>query len=97
MKKIILHIHHQKLSETVGNQLQLHGKAMIVDCHSFPNKPLQRALDKQENRPDFNIGTDPFHTPDYLIEASIDFFAEKGFSLGVDWPFQGSLFDPNNW
>lgn len=83
--------HHQKLSETVREQLQLHGKALIVDCHSFPHKPLQRALDKRENRPDFNIGTDPFHTPNYLIEASIEFFADKGFSLGVDWPFRGSL------
>ncbi len=62
-----------------------------MDCHSFPNKPLNRALDKSLFRPDFNIGTDVFHTPQKFIEASKNFFAEKGYSLGVDAPYSGSI------
>jgi N-formylglutamate deformylase len=83
--------HHERLNQAVKEQLEEHGKAMIVDCHSFPSKPFIRDLDQSTNRPDFNIGTDPFHTPKELIELSKDFFQQKGFSLGIDWPYSGSL------
>jgi N-formylglutamate amidohydrolase len=42
-------------------------------------------------RPDFNIGTDSFHTSKALIEKASEFFAERGYSLGVDWPYAGSI------
>ena len=32
--------HHNRLTESVKFQLQEYGTATIVDCHSFPNKPL---------------------------------------------------------
>jgi len=83
--------HHAKLGNAVNRQLQLHGKALILDCHSYPSKPLNRDLDKKSNRPDFNIGTDSFHTPKYLIEASKAFFEKAGYSLGIDWPYKGSI------
>lgn len=83
--------HHNQLTENVRLQLEKFGRATIVDCHSFPNKPLIRALDQSTFRPDFNIGTDAFHTPKKLIDASITFFKEKGFSLGVDSPYSGAI------
>lgn len=83
--------HHSKLSNAVNNQLKNFGKAIIIDCHSYPSKPLIRSLDKNPNRPDFNIGTDAFHTPKELIDLSISFFKNKGFSLGIDWPYKGSI------
>ena len=83
--------HHKKLTESVKLQLEQFGSAVIVDCHSFPHKPLTRALDQSSFRPDFNIGTDAFHTPQKWIDASIAFFKEKGYSLGVDKPYKGTL------
>ncbi len=83
--------HHQKLTQAVARQLAEFGKALIIDCHSYPSKPLMRDLDQNSNRPDFNIGTDAFHTSPHLIELSKDYFNSKGFSLGVDWPYQGAL------
>lgn len=83
--------HHKKLSKAVNVQLTNFDKAIIIDCHSYPNKPLNRDLDKNPNRPDFNIGTDPFHTPKELIDLSISFFKNAGFTLGVDWPCKGSI------
>lgn len=83
--------HHNSLSESVRLQLQQFDSATIVDCHSFPQIPIIRALDKSDFRPDFNIGTDAFHTPKKLVDLSIDFFNEKGFSLGVDRPYSGSI------
>lgn len=83
--------HHAKLSQAVNKQLQLFGKALILDCHSYPSKPFKRDLDKSSNRPDFNIGTDSFHTPKHLIELSKAFFEKAGYSLGIDWPYKGSI------
>lgn len=83
--------HHNHLTESVGIQLEQFGRATIVDCHSFPHKPLTRALDQSNFRPDFNIGTDDFHTPKKLIDASIAFFKENGYSLGVDQPYTGTI------
>jgi N-formylglutamate amidohydrolase len=83
--------HHKKFSDAVNNQLNLFGKAMIIDCHSYPNIPLKRDLDQSSNRPDFNIGTDSYHTPKKLIDLSISFFEEAGYSLGIDKPYRGSI------
>jgi N-formylglutamate amidohydrolase len=83
--------HHNKLSTAVNNQLKRYGKALIIDCHSYPGKPLNRDLDQSPKRPDFNIGTDDFHTPKELIEISISFFEKAGYTLGVDWPYRGSI------
>jgi N-formylglutamate deformylase len=83
--------HHNKLSAAVNNQLKRYEKALIIDCHSYPGKPLNRGLDQSPKRPDFNIGTDDFHTPKELIELSISFFEKAGYTLGVDWPYRGSI------
>lgn len=83
--------HHKRLTESVKLQLEQFDTAAIVDCHSFPYKPLTRALDQSSFRPDFNIGTNAFHTPQKWIDASIVFFEEKGYSLGVDKPYTGTM------
>ena len=83
--------HHKKLTEAVSDQLEQLDKAMIVDCHSFPQIPINRALDKSGFRPDFNIGTDAFHTPKKLIDESVSFFKDKGYTLGIDKPYSGSI------
>lgn len=83
--------HHQRLGQAVNQQLEFCDIALIVDCHSFPSVPFSRDLDQRLGRPDFNIGTDAFHTPDFLIGISEEFFLKKGYSLGIDWPYRGSL------
>lgn len=42
-------------------------------------------------RPDFNIGTDSYHTPKHIINESIDYFETKGYTLGLDTPYSGSI------
>jgi N-formylglutamate deformylase len=83
--------HHEALSKAVNDQLQAFGKALIIDCHSFPSLPHKRDLDQNSNRPDFNIGTDPFHTTKELIDLSVNFFKKSGYSVGIDWPYSGSI------
>lgn len=83
--------HHSHLNLAVEKQLEDCQMARIIDCHSFPDIPFQQSLNKDDNRPDFSIGTDSFHTPKKLVDASVAFFESKGFSVGVDWPYSGSL------
>ena len=83
--------HHNKFNTAVNNQLNTYGKVTIVDCHSYPSRPLKRDLDKNPKRPDFNIGTDSFHTTKELIDISVSFFEKAGYTLGIDWPYKGSI------
>ena len=83
--------HHARLSAAVNEQLELFGEAIIIDGHSYPSRPLVRDLDQNPNRPDFNIGTDPYHTPKKLIDLSIAFFESAGYTLGIDWPYRGTI------
>lgn len=83
--------HHQRLTEAVDIELRSNGRACIIDCHSFPDQPLERDADRRGDRPDFNIGTDPFHTPHEWLEKSVEFFGNRGYSLGMDWPYTGSI------
>ena len=83
--------HHNTFSDTVKVQLNKENSCLIIDCHSYPSTPVIRDLDQTSIRPDFNIGIDLYHTPKELISASIKFFEEKGYSLGVDWPYSGTI------
>ena len=83
--------HHNALTLAVQNQLDLEDGCLIVDCHSFPSTPLLKGIDQSTSRPDFNIGTDAFHTPKYLIDRAVAYFKDKGYSLGVDWPYSGTI------
>ena len=83
--------HHNAFSDKVKEQLDQSNSCLIIDCHSYPSTPITRDLDQTANRPDFNIGIDSYHTPKNLIAACIAFFEEKGYSLGVDWPYKGTI------
>ena len=87
--------HHKNLTDTVQAQLDLDGICLIVDCHSFPSTPLLKGNDQSINTPDFNIGTDAFHTPQKLIDCAVAYFKDKEYSLGIDWPYSGTIVPMN--
>lgn len=83
--------HHQRLSDAVSEQLKQFDRALILDCHSFPNTPFKRDQVQQPERPDICIGTDKFHTPKALIDNSFDYFREKGYRVSINSPYSGSM------
>lgn len=83
--------HHQKLTNAVEQQLQEYGCAVIIDCHSFPDLPFKRDLNQTPNRPDFNIGTDSFHTSGELLKTAQKFFKDRCLSLNLNKPYSGSI------
>jgi N-formylglutamate deformylase len=83
--------HHEALLAEVNEELRTQGKALVIDCHSFPSKPLSCDASQVVPRPQFCIGTDPFHTPRALLQTAARSLKEMGYSVGVNTPFAGSL------
>lgn len=83
--------HHNKLTDSVQAQLDKFGSALIIDCHSFSNEPFIRDIDKKPNRPDINIGTDDFHTPIDILNRTVKYFENCGYSIGINWPYSGTI------
>ncbi len=83
--------HHELLRRAVLDELLARGKALIVDCHSYPSRPLPCDVIRDENRPDFCIGTDAFHTPPALLQAVVSIVRGSGYSVGIDSPYPGTL------
>ena len=82
--------HHEKLTEAVESALGKYGKCLVIDGHSFPStipvKPLGIFT-----RPDFDIGTDEYHTPVALRDALCVKAKELGYSVKVNTPCGGAI------
>lgn len=83
--------HHAKLTELVDAQLAQHGKALIIDCHSFPSRRLPYENPNERERPEICIGTDSFHTPQSISGALYQAFDKKGYHTQLNYPFAGSI------
>lgn len=83
--------HHAALASAVNSELDEHGRALIIDCHSYPNIALPYELNRSLSRPDICVGTDPFHTPKHLSGQLLSAFRDMGYSAEYDTPFSGSI------
>lgn len=89
--EVLYDTHHRNLELAVERTLHDHGSALILDCHSFSPVPLPYEPDQDPDRPDICIGTDPFHTPQRLIEKTEEFFESRGYSVKVNSPYSGTI------
>ena len=91
IKNIYYNKHHSKLTYLTDLKLNEFGEVLIIDCHSFPNKPLNSDLMREKNRPDFCIGTDDYHTPDDLTDNLVKNLITKGYSVSINNPYSGTI------
>ena len=83
--------HHAQLEAAVHDALEVRGRCLVIDCHSFPARPLPYELDQDPDRPDICLGTDEFHTPAELVQTGEAAFEAEGLSVAVNRPFAGAL------
>ena len=83
--------HHQKLIRMTESALKKTGSCLIVDGHSFYPEALPYELHPKLHRPEICIGTDPFHTPEWLSVFCYDFFTGKGYETDFNAPFIGTI------
>ena len=81
--------YHNALRSEVQNLLSKFGKCLIIDGHSFPVKPLPYETIQDIQRPEICIGTDPFHTPQYLTDFILNFFENINLTTKINKPFEG--------
>ncbi len=82
--------HHAKLTQLVQDNLERDGKAVIVDCHSFPEYMPWLG---EQSWPDMDIclGMDAYHTSFHLLQTLLLGFLEQGYSVAINSPFAGSM------
>jgi N-formylglutamate amidohydrolase len=85
------HRHHRLLSDAVDAELKRTGRAVILDCHSFPSQPLPYEYDQSPDRPDICVGSDGYHTPARLIRAVEDQCRSECLSFALNRPFAGAI------
>ena len=83
--------HQERLLQMAQERILAHGCCVIVDVHSYPEKPLPYEQSEGADRPDICIGTDGYHTPDGLKHMTAGFFDHQGYSTAFDHPFSGAI------
>ncbi len=73
----------------VRDRLAATGRAVLLDVHSYPRAPLPYELHADGPRPAICLGTDPFHTPAWLVDAARAAFAPLG-DVALNSPFAGT-------
>ena len=77
------------VQELVEDRLRPTGRAVLLDVHSYPSRPLPYERHADGPRPAVCLGVDPVHTPSWLLAAARRAFARLG-PVGVDTPFRGT-------
>ncbi len=75
-------------ADLVERTLDRHGRAVILDVHSYPLRPSPYELHADERRPELCVGVDPFHTPAELVAGVREGF--DGLELLENEPFHGA-------
>lgn len=83
--------HHKRLTKTVDKFLEQTNQCIIIDGHSFHPTPLPHEPNQENHRPDFCIGSDPFHTPTEIVTICKNFLTDAGFTVKENNPFAGTI------
>jgi len=81
--------YHSALETETESLLHSFGRCLILDCHSFPSKPLPCDLDQNSDRPNICLGTDS-HTPERLLNHIEAFLKQYNLSTARNVPFEGT-------
>lgn len=70
--------------------LEQFGRCVMIDAHSFPVTALPTQVDLSAP-PEIGIGTDAMHTSPELALVVHTFFTDRGFRVGMNTPFAGTM------
>ena len=83
--------YHAAIEGEVDRLLEMFGRCVVLDAHSFPSRPLPCDLDQDPDRPDVCIGTDDDHTPEALAALVEDFCRDRGLCARRNRPYSGTF------
>jgi N-formylglutamate deformylase len=76
------------VADLVDARLARAGRAVIIDVHSYPSHALPYEPHGTRARPPICLGTDPVHTPQWLVDAAMAAFEPCG-GCALNTPFAG--------
>lgn len=83
--------YHRTLSQYTDEALKRNKYALVLDCHSFSDRPYLCDINNTYGRPDICIGTDSDHTPDELSNILVQYFTSLGYDVRMNYPFSGTM------
>ncbi|ATX77093.1 N-formylglutamate amidohydrolase [Reinekea forsetii] len=83
--------HHARLTQLTQEAIARSNQGLIIDAHSFPDRPLPCDDSQATDRPDICLGTDAFHTPDWLIDLVRVHFEQRGYQVELNSPYSGTM------
>jgi len=83
--------HHRSLLGAVESELHDTGRTLIIDCHSFPSRPLPCDQDQSVPRPHLCMGTDEAHTPEPLVGRVVSELGLIVYGVVVNRPYAGTM------
>ena len=83
--------YHDEMNRLVRASVEQFGHCFFIDCHSYPEHKLPYEIDGNGERPDVVLGTDPYHTPEPLIEQIQSLTLNAGYTFGLNKPFAGTV------
>lgn len=83
------HPYARAMTDLVADRLAATGRAVILDVHSYPSRPLPYELHADGPRPPICLGTDDFHTPPALLDRARTCLGVIG-ETATDTPFAGT-------
>lgn len=82
--------YHRMLTELMQESVDLHGMAILFDCHSMPHDALAGSPMINGARPEIVLGDRFGASCDrWVVDAAIDIFAAAGFRVARNAPFAG--------
>ncbi len=79
--------HHERLDTAVSR----FRRVLLLDLHSFSEQLVMPDRKDGRSIPEICIGSDPIYTPLALEEAALSFFRTAGFSVALNYPYEGSM------
>lgn len=82
--------YHAAFTHLVARHLDVSGRCVIVDVHSYPSLALPYERHAAA-RPPLCVGTHPVHTPGAVRDAVVALAADAGLEAAFDVPFAGTF------
>jgi N-formylglutamate deformylase len=80
----------EAVADEVDRVLNDRGEVTILDVHSYPSVALPYEREPTQPRPGVCLGTDPLHTPGWLVDAARTAFGGVEGGVDLDTPFAGT-------
>jgi N-formylglutamate amidohydrolase len=83
------HPYAKAISDLVAQRFAALGEVTLIDVHSYRVNQHPNAINHGQVRPPICIGTDPFHTPEWLTDAAKSAFSIIGENY-LNQPYSGT-------